>query len=137
MVASFRKAKEEVIEKDKEKFNKKMGRPCVISEHCIGILKGQFPWLRSICMKITDNPESVKLILRLMDATVILHNMLIDFGKADKQDWIDCEEFSDLDDDLCSPFREGDPLNRAIHPATKKDRCQTQLLQCFQDNVFH
>ena len=40
MVACIRKGKEEVIEKDKELFNKKMGWPRVISEHCIGILKG-------------------------------------------------------------------------------------------------
>ena len=72
-----------------------------------------------------------------MDATIILHNMLIDFGEADKLDWIDYEEFSDLDDELRSPFREGDPLNSAIHPAAEKDRRGTQLLQHFQDNVFH
>ena len=75
-----------------EKFNTKLAKVRIRSEHCIGILKGRFPWLRSIWMKVTDDPKSVKLILRLIDATVILHNMLIELGEEEKEDWIDYEK---------------------------------------------
>jgi len=104
MVLSFRKGKGETLVEDHEKFNTRLAIVRIRSEHCIGILKGRFPWLRSIRMKVTDNPKSVKLILHLIDATVILHNMLIEFGEEEKEEWIDYEDFSDYDDELRAPF---------------------------------
>jgi len=70
------------------------------SEHTIGILKGRFPWLRSIRMKITKNKRSLRRILRLLDATIILHNMLLMFKEnMDVRDWIDKDkdDISDCD----------------------------------------
>ena len=34
-------------------------------------------------MKITDNPESKIKLLKYIDATVVLHNMMIEFGEDD------------------------------------------------------
>jgi len=137
MVSSFRKGKGETLVEDHEKFNTKLAIVRIRSEHCIGILKGCFPWLRSIRMKVTDDPKSVKLILRLIDATVVLHNMLIEFGEEEKEEWIDCEDFSDYDDELRAPFREDDVLNRSIAAAAPKDTRRKQLLRYFKENAFH
>jgi len=79
MVSSFRKAKGELLEPDNESLNTKLAKLRIHSEHCIDILKGRFPWLRSIWIKVTDDPKSMRRILRLLDATIILHNMLIVF----------------------------------------------------------
>jgi len=62
MVSSFRKAKGELLEPDNEAFNTKLAKLRIRSEHCIGILKGRFPWLRSIQMKVTDDPKSMRCI---------------------------------------------------------------------------
>jgi len=48
MVSWFRKGKGEMLIECHEKFNTKLAKVRIRSEHCIGILKGRFPWLRSI-----------------------------------------------------------------------------------------
>jgi len=52
MVLSHRKAKDELLEADHKKINSKLAELRIHSEHCIGIVKGRFPWLRSIKMKV-------------------------------------------------------------------------------------
>ena len=47
MVSAYKKPKEIAIPEAHEKFNNKMARLRIISEHCIGLLKGRFPWLTS------------------------------------------------------------------------------------------
>ena len=134
MVSSYRKAKGELLEADHKKFNTKLAKLRIRSEHCIGILKGRFPWLRSIRMKVTDDPKSMRRILRLIDATVILHNMLIEFREADRKEWIDTDDCSIHFDLLREPT---DELNMAIHPSAEKDRRRTQLLMYFKEKFFH
>ena len=65
-------------------FNKCMSSPHVITEHTMGVWKGWFPWLQNIRMLITDETESLEWILKYVDATVVLHNMLFDLGGEDK-----------------------------------------------------
>ncbi|KAL3773449.1 hypothetical protein ACHAWO_011629 [Cyclotella atomus] len=52
-------------------------------------------------MKITNDPESLNSILRYIDTTVVLHNMLIEFGDDEDEDcpWrVDEDALSDIDD---------------------------------------
>jgi len=59
-------------------------------------------------MFITDETESLEWILKSVDMTVVLHNMLIDFGDEDEIDapWDeDDEDLSDLDDATRIPER--------------------------------
>jgi len=134
MVSSFRKAKGGLLELDNEAFNTKLAKLRIRSEHCIGILKGRFPWLRSIRMKVTDDPKSMRRILRLSNATIILHNMLIVFREEEKSEWIDEDDCSIHYDLLREPT---DELNQAIHPSAEKDRRRTQLLMYFKEKFFH
>jgi DDE superfamily endonuclease len=113
MVAAFKKPKGASIPIAHEKFNEQLARLRIVSEHCIGILKGRFPWLRSIRLKITKKKKSIKRILHLFEATVVVHNLLIDIGEEEKKEWIDHDDFSDLDDAERAPYEEGDALNQA------------------------
>jgi len=133
MVSLFRKAKGQLLEPDHKAFNAKLAKLRIRSEHCIGILKGRFPWLRSIRMKVTDDPKSMRRILHLIDATVILHNMLIEFREEEKKEWIDEDDCSVHYDLLREPT---DELNQAINPSAEKDRCRTQLLMYFKEFFF-
>jgi hypothetical protein len=45
IVSAFKKPKGAVIAARNEKFNEKMAKLRIISEHTIGVLKGGFPWL--------------------------------------------------------------------------------------------
>ena len=119
---------------DNEMFNNSLARLRIFSEHCIGILKGRFPWLRSIRIKITKDKNSIRRILQLIDATVILHNMLIEFGEDEKEDWIDFDDFSEIA--MQSPYEENDELNRAIPLWAPKDTRRSQILAYFKE-FFH
>lgn len=65
------------------------------SEHCIGLLKGRFAWLKNIHVKIRSQ-RSLQWIITLVRVAVILHNALIDAPYDES--WID-ERFFRLDDD--------------------------------------
>jgi len=109
------------------------------SEHTIGILKGRFPWLRSIRMKITKKKRSLCRILQLLDATIILHNMLLTFKEnMDVTDWIDGWCFGLR----CGRKRREEDMSELTKSIPKwimdAKRCwRSQLLQCFQDFVWH
>ena len=49
----------------------------IASEHCIGILKGQFKCLRRNNIKLKDSPKEVKEVVDLIGACVVLYNLLI------------------------------------------------------------
>ena len=72
VVSAFKKTKGVIISAAHEKFNTKMARIRIISEHCIGMLKGIFPWLRSIRLKITEDKTSMLRILHL-NGTLYTH----------------------------------------------------------------
>ena len=76
----------------------------------MGLWKGHFPWLRSIRMRITNNTESLVKILNYVNATIVLHNMIIEFGNANDDDsvpWdINEEELSDIGDVTRIPERD-------------------------------
>jgi DDE superfamily endonuclease len=137
MVSAFKKLPNSLLGKDQEQFNTKLSKLRIVSEHCIGILKGRFPWLRQIRLVITEDKKSLVNILRLIDATVILHNMLMDFGEENVEAWIDFDDFSDLDDAQRAPYEDGDELNVAVPTWMPKDTTRrTRLLHYFKEFFF-
>jgi hypothetical protein len=135
-VAAFKKLPNCTLERDQERFSTKLSKLRIISEHCIGMLKGRFPWLRSIRLVITEDIKSLKRILQIIDATIILHNMLIEFGEEDPEDWIDFEVFSDMDEAACSPYDEDDELNEAVPEWAPKGTRRNQILQYLKEYFF-
>jgi DDE superfamily endonuclease len=136
MVSAFKKPRGEVIPEAHEKFYKKLASLRIISEHCIGILKGRFPWLRSIRLKVKEK-KSLRKILHLFEATVVVHNILIEIGEKEKAEWIDYDEFSDLDDAERAPYEEGDALNQCIPKNAPKDERRTRLMYYFEEHHYH
>ena len=111
-------------------FNTALAKPRVSSEHCIGMLKGRFPWLRQIRMKIKKNArKSLRQILKYVEVCIVLHNLLIDNREDDvPEDWIDYDKFSDLDDDDRRPELDSDDeLNLAVPGDANKDIRREQL----------
>lgn len=110
VVSSFKCAKGHKLPVIQEEFNTLLGRPRVLAEHTIGMLKGRFQILKSIPMVITNRKKSVKRILRIIDCCVILHNLLIDTGDEIPDDWME-EEESDCDSDVGHEVGEYDIVN--------------------------
>ena len=138
MVSSFKKPFGEEIPEEHERFNKLLSKVRMRSEHTIGILKGRFPWLRSIRMKITTKKRSLRRILRLLDATIILHNMLLTFKEnMDVTDWIDKDKDDISDYDAEGREEDMSELTKSIPEWMPNDARRSQLLYYFQNFVWH
>lgn len=92
MVSSYKKPLRASMPDLHEQFNTHLAKARISSEHTIGMLKCRFPWLRSIRLLLTEDKRSMRNILRHLDASVILHNMLIDFNDT-------CDDLPPDDDD--------------------------------------
>jgi hypothetical protein len=82
---------------------------------------------------MTEDIKSLKRILQVIDATIILHNILVEFGKQEPDDWIDFDDFSDMDEAACAPYDENDELNDAVPEWAPKDTRRKQILQYFKE----
>ena len=80
--------------------------------------------------------KSLRRILQLIDATIILHNILIHFGEHEIDDWIDFDDFSSMDDAMRAPYEEFDELNSEIPAWMPKDTRRQQILQYFKEFFF-
>jgi len=61
---------------EEEFFNTKLGSPRLRSEHCIGILKNRFQYLKTINIRIKGR-DQLKEFKDLVEACSVLHNILI------------------------------------------------------------
>ncbi len=74
MVQTFKRVARRALTSIQEFFNYKLSSVRVISEHTIGILKGRFPCLKKINIKVKDG-EDVKKICDMFKACSIIHNI--------------------------------------------------------------
>ena len=103
--------------REQELFNTTLSAPRVESEHAIGMLKGRWPSLRSIRMRIKkQHPKfSLKKIFYYIKCCVILHNMLID------------DELEEFEDDDASVLDADNVLNRPLPAHLGKDFRREEL----------
>ena len=73
MVPLFKHARGGVMDPAREAFNSIVKTARVKSEHCIGAMKGRFPWMKSIRIHITKESD-MRVIIRFVGAIVVLHN---------------------------------------------------------------
>ena len=79
-------------------------------------------------MRITEEKESMKKILQMIDCCIILHNLLIpeDGGDDVDEEWLDNGDISDVDDDTRVPGPR-DRFYRPIPQGIRKDECRQRL----------
>jgi DDE superfamily endonuclease len=100
VIPAYRKPPGGELPRDKTLLNNALACPRVESEHVIGIVKGRFPWLRSIPNEITEDETSFDPINLFTRCCFILHNLLIQHkDHVDEAFWAaDLSEFDDIDD---------------------------------------
>ena len=126
MVASYKKPSGSTIPQSQEMFNTLAASIRISSEHTIGMLKARFPWLRSIRMVITDDKKSLKRILELLEATIILHNILVDLNDETDEEW------ENEDDYVPHPDNVFDPLHGVADPPEGEHRMRDWLMDALQ-----
>ena len=133
MVSAFTSAPGNGMLLDQSAFNTCLSRARVISEHTIGLLKGRFPWLRSIRKIITEDDKTLNDILLFLDASVLMHNFLVQRGLDEAvADWFNEEDDASLIDEY-DRLPEDDELNQPVPDGLPGDFRRTQLLYYLQE----
>ena len=129
VVTSFKALRGHALTPEQEAFNTQVGNLRVTSEHTIGMLKACFPFLRSIPMKITDDPKSLHRILHVIDCCIILHNLLIDINDDVPEEWWE----SDVNDwDIATAV--GEPnFSAPFFPHSPNDEWRQRCFDYFQN----
>ena len=122
MVSAYKRLPGKQLTRSENQFNTVLARIRVVSEHTIGVWKGRWPWLRNIRNIITSDPASTKEILDTIQATVILHNFLIEENEEVEDEWLESNCDVQLDDD--------DEVNRDVSdlPGNERRRVLTALV---------
>eukprot|EP00804_Cyclotella_cryptica_P003163 CCRYP_013785-RB/>CCRYP_013785-RB protein AED:0.13 eAED:-0.04 QI:0/-1/0/1/-1/1/1/0/414 len=123
-------------------FNTVLAKPRVVCEHTMGLWKGRFCWLRNIRMKITNNKNSLKRILRYIDSTIVVHNMLLDWREAEDRNaaWGESvvTDLTSIDDaNRAPPIAEREVLDQPIPLHALNDMRRPQLMQYICETYIH
>ena len=126
MVPPFKCTAGGALSSGKSAFNALLSKPRVKSEHCIGTLKGRFPFLRSIGLRLASSSDMKCLIDCVCDA-VVLHNFLL-HGDTEEE-WF--KAIDEGDDDL-----DPEPTTAANQPdCTRRDELHCHLSELEGTNV--
>jgi len=89
-IPAFKKPIGAFLDDELEFFNTRLSKCRIVSEHCIGMLKGRFPFLKSLRFLIKDDGrEGIRTICTCVEAAVILHNLLIEADDEGLTEWTD------------------------------------------------
>ena len=137
VVSAYKKPHLQPMPTENERFNTKLAKPRILSEHTIGILKGRFRWLKCIRYRVDPDEKSLLRILRVIDCCVILHNLMIsnDSISDEEERWVEEEYFTDIDDSTRAPSAY-DMLNRPVPPGSTKDERRKRLHAYFQGKDY-
>ena len=86
-------------------------------------VEGAFPWLHSICLKITSSKTSIQCILKIIEESVVLYNYLIEEHDNVPEDWRDDSDISDVDKALS----DDDELDNVVSQLCPNDHRCLQL----------
>ena len=88
MVSTYRTYAGKPLTPVQTKFNSIISSPCAISEHTIGIWKARFPFLKKLSNKITNSPASNRDLIKTIEASIILHNFLMEENDKVPDQWL-------------------------------------------------
>ncbi|OWY91854.1 LOW QUALITY PROTEIN: hypothetical protein PHMEG_00039395, partial [Phytophthora megakarya] len=105
MIPAFKKSPRSELDAHRKYFNTKLAKARIKTEHCIGLAKTRFQYLRGIRIKLSGK-KSMKRLIRLVTCAFILHNLLIFEPIPDKwkKDIIENGNGLDADDELNLPI---------------------------------
>lgn len=124
MVPSFKKPFGCDLDDYKMFFNTMIAKPRIRSEHCIGLLKGRFPYLKRIRILIRHRKDMIR-INRIITTAAVLHNLMLDEDYP--EDWIENED-SDYDDDSLT---DDDGVNMVASEGERRERLFAYLCEKF------
>jgi DDE superfamily endonuclease len=95
LVPAYKKSRGLQLQPEQEYFNSLLAKPRVRTEHCIGLLKGRFPFLKHMRVCIRKKKDLTK-IIELFTCACILHNWLI--KEPYPLEWVENENDTENDE---------------------------------------
>ena len=77
MIPAFKKPPKAERHHDKAYFNTKLAKARIKSEHCIGLLKTRFQYLKEIRVQLNKQRKRMRRLIEYVTCACILHNLLI------------------------------------------------------------
>ncbi|ETV63705.1 hypothetical protein H257_19364 [Aphanomyces astaci] len=131
LVPAFKNQTHQVMEHHKSWFNSHIAKGRIKAEHCIGMLKGRFQYLKRI-RKVMDGKPAMASIIKTILAASILHNILVTEDDIVPAAWIELQVNCNCNADLrgcrvCFPPNTIEPTDD-IESADKRSIVLNQLL---------
>ena len=126
LISALRKSPATNLTHKQTTFNDAMAKPRSLVEHTIGVWKARFPFLKGIRCSLTDDPDSLREILYNIEATVVLHNFLIDQRDEAPDEWGEFDQH-DAPSLTTAPLCEHDvldcPVGGLVNTARRSQLC--------------
>lgn len=129
MIPAFKKIANVGMLPENVKFNTLLAKPRVVSEHCIGMIKGRFMLMKNIRRKIRSKKD-MDHILSDIQMCVILHNLLINHPPP--EDWY-VEETTEKArrEELTNDYGLNTDMDYVASDTTRRDNLKAYLLDNF------
>ena len=108
-IPTCEKLRGQELTKEQTHFNYMLKRPRSRLEYCIGVLKGRFPFLKSIRFILEETEESMRKTLNYIITCAVLHNHLLSENESGDTfyEYDGCASDLDADDELDYPIGVG------------------------------
>ena len=90
IIPAFKNLPNQRMPRWKEEFNTKLATARIKAEHCIGMLKGRFQYLKRI-RKLMDGKVAMSSVIKIIVVSTILHNFLILKNDEIPASWMDLQ----------------------------------------------
>ncbi|KAE9273754.1 hypothetical protein PR003_g29809, partial [Phytophthora rubi] len=121
MIPAFKNPLKAMMNPRQKFFNSKLAKARIKSEHCIGLLKMRFPYLREIRVKLSKKRKHMRRLIKYVTCASILHNLLI--AEPIPQNWRD-----ELNRQIKGKLDDDDELNAPLPVDAIGDERRNQLL---------
>jgi hypothetical protein len=119
---------------DRSFFNRAHARARITIEHTIGLLKGRFPFLRCIPLRVTQNNNTVLKVVRFIEAIICIHNIMHDFSEGDCDKWIKEQEAYNKKNNIVSDFDAVYELEGSQDPSYNNPSDEAREVLCVMMN---
>ncbi|KAF0685436.1 Aste57867_22673 [Aphanomyces stellatus] len=140
IVPAFKTHPNRNMEHHKAWFNSQLAKGRIMAEHCIGMLKGRFQYLKRI-RKELDGKRAMAGIIKLITAASILHNFLVTENDTVPASWIELQVNCNCNADLrgcrvCFPVTATEMQNENENDTEISDVRERVLFQVLRDTGY-
>ncbi|EEY65939.1 uncharacterized protein PITG_03470 [Phytophthora infestans T30-4] len=121
MIPAYKKPPKADMHPSNSYFNNQLAKARIKSEHCIGLLKMRFQYLREVRVELGKKRKHMRRLIRYVKCACIIHNLLV--AQPVPEEWR-----AELDSYITGELDEDDELNAPVPAGASGDERRNQLL---------